>query len=385
MRGPLIAALAAALAAALLCANIEAAAAAPPPRFFGVMGNGPLERGGVDLVKETALMRSSGVETVRLAIEWPDLQPYRSFAAVPASQRARFVDVDGIPTAFAATDARIKASALSNVEVLALVMRSPLWAGREPSNYMTTPRNPEQYAAFLKALIGRYGPSGSFWSENPEIPRRPLRHFQIWNEPNLKHYFPVAAWAPAYARLLRASYKAIKAADAKATVVTAGMPNFVWSDYAKLFRAGVKARGYFDAVAVHPYTDAAAGCVEILSRVRRVLDAHGARQTPIWVTETGWPSAQGKAKVLPQHQGWITTPGGEAIKLAAAYRAYAKSAKTLRLARVYWYSWVSSDLRGGDAWDFSGLRTVRSDGSFVDKPALGAYRRVALSLRKAAG
>ena len=364
------------------CLNVQAAAAAPPPRFFGVMGNWPLDRAGVDLVTETAVMRSNGVETVRLPIEWPDLQPFRSFADVPAEERARFVDVAGIPTAFAATDARIKASALSNVEVLALVMRSPLWAGRDPSNYMTPPRDPAQYGAFLSALIGRYGPSGSFWSENPEVPRRPLRHFQIWNEPNLNHYFPVASWAPAYAKLLRASYRAIKAADPTATVVSAGMPNFVWRDYAKLFRVGVRARGYFDAVAVHPYTDNAAGCVKILSLVRRVLDANGARQTPIWVTETGWPSAQGKAKVLPQHRGWITTPAGEATKLTAAYRALAKSAKQLKLKRVYWYSWVSSD-SGGGAWDYAGLRTVRSDGSFVDKPALAAYRRVARSLRAA--
>jgi hypothetical protein len=35
------------------------------------------------------------------------------------------------------------------------------------------------------------------------------------------------------------------------------------------------------------------------------------------------------------------------------------------------------------ACDFAGLRTVRSEGSFVDKPALAAYRRVARSLRAA--
>jgi len=144
----------------------------------------------------------------------------------------------------------------------------------------------------------------------------------------------------------------------------------------------VRARGYFDAVAVHPYTDNAAGCVKILSLVRRVLDANGAGQTPIWVTETGWPSSQGKAKVLPEHRGWFTTPAGEATKLTAAYRALAKSSKQLKLKRVYWYSWVSSD-SGGGAWDYAGLRTVRSDGSFVDKPALAAYRRVARSLRAA--
>ena len=367
------------------CFNVQAAAAgAPPPRFFGVMGNGPLDRPGVDLVKESALMRSSGVETVRLPIEWPDLQPYRRFADVPVGERARFVDIAGIPTAFAVTDARIRAAALNDVEVLALVMRSPLWAGRNPKNYMTPPRDPIAYGRFLSALIGRYGVKGSFWAENGELPRRPLRHFQIWNEPNLKYHFPVAPWAPAYVKLLRASYKAIKSADPQATVVSAGMPNFVWRDYAELFRAGMRARGYFDAIAVHPYTNDAAGCIEMLSRVRRVLDANGAGNSPIWVTETGWPSARGKAKVLPRNEGWITTPAGQAKKLAEAYRSYAKSAPRLKLARVYWYSWISSDQRGGNAWDYAGLRTVASDGSFVDKPALSAYQQVARSLRPAA-
>jgi len=372
------------LIVAAFCLSVQAVAeAAPPPRFFGVMGNGPLDRAGVDLAEESALMRRSGVETVRLPIEWPDLQPYARFADVPDWERGRFVDVAGIPTAFAVTDARIRAAALNDVEVLALVMRSPLWAGHNPKNYMTPPRNPAAYGRFLLALIGRYGVNGSFWAENGELPRRPLRNFQIWNEPNLKYHFPITPWAPAYVKLLRSSYKAIKNADPQATVVSAGMPNFVWRDYAELFGAGMRARGYFDAIAVHPYTDDAAGCIEMLSRVRRVLDANGASRSPIWVTETGWPSARGKAKVLPRNEGWITTPAGQAKKLAEVYRSYAKSARRLNLARVYWYSWISSDQRGGNAWDYAGLRTLDRDGSFVDKPALAAYQRVARSLRSA--
>lgn len=379
MRGSFLAA----LIVLAFCLSVQAAAAAPPPRFFGVMGNGPLDRSGVDLVKESALMRSSGVETVRLPIEWPDLQPYRRFADVPAGQRARFVDIAGIPTAFAATDARIRAAALNDVEVLALVTRSPLWAGRNPKNYMTPPRDPIAYGRFLSALIGRYGAKGSFWTENGELPRRPLRHFQIWNEPNLKYHFPVASWAPAYVKLLRASYKAIKSADAQATVVSAGMPNFVWRDYAELFRAGMRARGYFDAIAVHPYTNDAAGCIEMLSRVRRVL-------TPMApaIAQSGSLKLDGRRPVARPKSCPVTKAGLRhqlgRQKLAEAYRSYAKSAPRLKLTRVYWYSWVSSDQRGGNAWDYAGLRTVRSDGSFVDKPALAAYQEVARSLRPAA-
>ena len=374
-----------ALAIALLAATASAAAeAAVPERFFGVMADGPLLAGGVNLPKETALMRSSGVETMRMPIEWPDLQPFAKFSDVPARERSHFVDVGGIPTAFAATDARIKAAALSDVEVLALVMRSPLWAGRDPREYMTPPRDPVAYGRFLATLIARYGPAGSFWAENPDLPRHPLRIFQIWNEPNLTHFFPMRGWAPAYAKLLRASYEAIKAADRGATVVTAGMPNFVWSDYAKLFKAGMRPTGYFDAVAVHPYTDTASGAVKILQMVRAVLDANGARQAPIWVTEAGWPSARGKSKVLSQHQGWITTPAGEAAKVAQLYRVFASKAASLKLARAYWYTWISRDRSTSNAWDYAGLRSVARTGSFTNKPALAAYRAVALSLRATA-
>jgi len=373
----------AALAVSLVSVSAQTAEAATPDRFFGVMADGPLLASDTLFANEASLMRRSGVETMRMPIEWPDLQPYASFSDVPARERSRFVDVGGIPTAFAATDARIKAAALSNVEVLALVMRSPLWAGRDPRNYMTPPRDPAAYGRFLSALIGRYGPAGNFWAEHAELPVTPLRNFQIWNEPNLTHFFPVRDWAPAYAKLLRASYQAVKAADPGATVVTAGMPNFVWSDYLKLFKAGMTADGYFDAVAVHPYTDKPTGCIEILLRVRSVLDANGASQTPIWVTETGWPSARGKAKVLPQHNGWITTRAGEAVKVSQVFRAYASNASRLKLARVYWYAWASRDRGTTNAWDYAGLRAVGSNGRLVDKPALTAYRQVARSLRAA--
>ncbi|CAB4341334.1 unannotated protein [freshwater metagenome] len=368
------------LAALSFGAIAEPSAAALPARFFGVTGNGPLNGAGVDLVKEGALMRSNGVRSLRLTIEWPELQPYASFAAVPPTERSRFVDVGGIPTDFAATDARIRAAALNDVEVLALVLRSPLWAGSDPSEYLTPPRDPKDYGRFLTTLIGRYGPEGSYWAENPAIPRRPLHQFQIWNEPNLKHFLPVPSWAPTYVKLLRAAFRAVKAADPAATVVTAGMPNFVWRDYAKLFKAGMRSRGYFDAVAVHPYTDTAAGCITILDRVRHVLDVNGARAAPLWVTETGWPSGRGRAKVLPQHRGWVTNAAGEAARVRQVYKAYAGNARRLKLSRAFWYTWVSTDRGSDDAWEYAGLRRVNSKGAFVDKPALAAYRSVARSL-----
>ncbi|CAB4341316.1 unannotated protein [freshwater metagenome] len=368
---------AAALSAAIFA--VPAGSATVAPGFFGVMANGPLDAPGVNLGKEGAVMHANGVGTIRLPVQWPQLQPYANFDQIPASARGHFTNVGGIPTDFSIVDAQIGAAARNKIDVTALVLRAPAWAAVDPSETFSPPRNPATYARFLATLIGRYGPKGSFWPANPSVPKRPLRNFQIWNEPSLKRYFPVKSWAPAYAKLLRASYTAVKAADSKATVITAGLPNFSWRDYATLFKAGMRSRGYFDAVAVHPFTGTADGSVKILGFVRAVLDANGARNTPLWVTEISWPSGRGKADA---NQSWVTTEAGEALKVDQVYRAYAKNAKRLKLARAYWYNWVSSDSGTQDAFEYAGLRAVGPDGSFVDKPALAAYRRVALALTR---
>ena len=369
--------IAATASAALLAASAQAATVSPS--FFGVMANGPLDGPGVDLVKEGAVMRANGVGTIRLPVQWPQLQLYASFEQIPEGARGHFTNVGGVPTDFSVTDAQIGAAARNKLDVTALVLRAPAWAALNPNETFSPPRDPVSYGRFLRALIGRYGPNGSFWAANPSVTKRPLRNFQIWNEPSLPRYFPVKSWAPAYAKLLRASYTAVKAADRGATVITAGLPNFSWRDYATLFKGGVKGRGYFDAVAVHPFTGTADGSVKILSLVRAVLDANGARSAPLWVTEISWPSGRGKADA---NQNWLTTEAGEALKVEQVYRAYAKSAKRLKLARAYWYNWVSSDLGNQDSFEYAGLRRPGADGSFVDKPALAAYRKVARALTR---
>ncbi len=367
------------VAAAAVLAAAPAQAASLSPSFFGVMANGPLDAPGVDLVKEGAAMKAAGVGSIRLPVQWPLLQPYASFDQAPPDARANYTDVGGIPTDFSKTDAQIAAAARNKIEVTALVLRAPAWAALDPAGLFSPPRNPATYGRFLTTLIRRYGPKGSFWAANRSLPKRPLRAFQIWNEPSLSRYFAVKSWAPAYAKLLRASYKAVKAADSGATVVTAGLPNFSWRDYSTLFKAGMRSSGYFDAVAVHPFTGTANGSVKILSFVRAVLDANGARKAPLWVTEIAWPSGRGKADA---NQSWLTTEAGQATKVDQVYRAYAKSAKRLKLRRAYWYNWVSSDSGNQDAFEYAGLRRVAADGSFVDKPALAAYRKVARALTR---
>lgn len=367
-----------AIAAALLLLAAAAPAAGArsvPPRFFGVMANGPLELPGVDVDAEGAVMRRSGVEAIRVPIRWPALQPVRRSADLPPADRARFTLAGGVPTDFTQLDRQIAAAARNGLDVLGLLLESPAWAASDPADSFSPPRDRAAYTRVLRALIGRYGPRGSFWTAHPALPRRPVRSWQIWNEPSLPRYFAAGrSWAAAYERLLRAAYAAAHAADPGATVVSAGLPNYSWRDLEALYRAGLRARGHFDALAVHPFTGRPADSVRILERVRAVLDRHGDRRAPLWVTEVSWPSARGKAQ---SNQRWVTTPAGEAARLREVYAAYARSWRRLRLARAYWYAWATTDRDSPNAFDYAGLRTYGPDGRFRDKPALAAYRAAA--------
>ncbi|HLZ10028.1 MAG TPA: cellulase family glycosylhydrolase, partial [Chloroflexota bacterium] len=188
-----------------------------------------------------------------------------------------------------------------NLPVLAVVMDAPCWASSDPRkvcglteqryNWREPPANPDDFAAFLSRLVTRYG--------------RQIRYWEIWNEPNLPQFWtrpdPVA-----YVRLLRAAYPAIKSSDPTATVLAGalapiepdqfGIPTF---DYVEaMYSAGAK--GFFDALSFHPYTD---GQSPVVDRPRwpahsfgqsvPVLHAAMLRAgdaSPIWLTESGWPT-----------------------------------------------------------------------------------------------
>jgi hypothetical protein len=346
-------------------ASAVAAPAADPPRaprgFFGVMANGPLDRPDVDLDAETAVMRRSGVESERLEIAWDRAEPQ------PGDLR------------FAPVDRKVLAAARQGLDVLALVVRCPAWAAREPGQPFSPPKDPALYGDFLRAAVARYGPGGSLWAEHLDVPARPVRHWQVWNEPNLPAYFRRQPFAEPYARLLAAGHDAVKAADPAATVVMAGLANFSWRALAELFRARTPLR--FDVAAVHPFSGRPSNSLKIVRLNRRVLDRNGAARKPIWLTELTWSSAKGRKRSIVRN--WETTERGQAERLAQAYRLYLGARRALGLQRIFWYTWATVDRNSANSFDYSGLRTRRPGGRFADKPALAAFR--ALARRYGAG
>ena len=183
----------------LLAPAAQAADRRVPRGWLGVVADGPLTHQGAALDGEWDLMATSGAESVRTAFYWPPVQPEAS-----------------VPPDLSRFDAIVLSAARRNLQVLPIVTGTPGWAGRNPGDETSPPRDPKLYADFLRTLVARYGPSGSLWTEHPEVPERPIRDWQIWNEPNLTRYWTPPrgqGFARSYVRLLRAAHKALEGAD----------------------------------------------------------------------------------------------------------------------------------------------------------------------------
>ena len=352
-----------AVAAALLAALPGTAAAqrAVPPLFYGMNWDGEIETNAPDSLRdaENARMATHGVEAQRLVFEWMRAQPRR-----------------GLPFDHTKTDRAVRHSVAHGIDVLPVVILAPRWARQYRHVTHSPPKKWTDYARYLRALIDRYGEQGTFWTENPHLPRRPIRTWQIWNEPHLQFQWSIPSgmdYAPGYGKLLRGSYRTSKAKDPAATVVLGGLSNASWEYLAHLYRKG-KIRGAFDVAALHPYTSKPGGISTLTKRFRIVMRRNGDRKKPIWITEMGLPASKGRIKSNNKLQ---TTDEGMASYLWNAYKILVKnrSSSLARVERVYWYNWAS--VYCCEQFRFTGLLSYDNEDTVEPKPALDYYRRIA--------
>lgn len=318
---------------------------------------------------ELALMARSGVESLRAAVYWSRLQP--------APGRLELGPLDAL----------VVAAARNGITVLPTVLGAPGWAelpGRGPELQgriggrllrvykVGVPRDPADYGRFLAVLAARYGPRGSIWAQNPRLLRRPIREWQVWNEPDLPQFW-TPRFAPSYVRLLRAARVALRAVDPGARIVLAGLATNIvggvvrttWRSLQEIYDAG--GRGLFDAVSVHPYSESVGNMVLTLRRVREIMRRAGDSRVPLAITEFGWSSRFGARGARRQS----TLVADSFARLAALRRR-------LRIESAYWYMWSSPD-SGHNLFQYTGLRRQGPHG-MTSKPAMAALRRVALEL-----
>lgn len=316
-------AVALALLAAVLPAPATARAAEHDGRLFGIDIQTPTSDA------EFAAMRKGGVGTYRWSIPWPSVQ-------------------HGINSGFgwSGPDHVVAELARNGIEPLPVLYGSPCFIVECRGGEQVSPRPPIDtpearlgWARFVAEAVRRYGRDGSFWSQRPSLPYRPIEVWQVWNEQNVPQFYRPAPSVGGYARLLAISSRAIRGADPEATVLLGGMPGETHQQGAiegprfldDLYRIG--AEGDFDAVAVHPYSQDFPGVRTQMAAVNRVLQEHGQEQTPVWVTELGWGVGAGA------RQGLFESPGGQAELLTRSFGFLASRRDAWNIERVLWYAW----------------------------------------------
>jgi hypothetical protein len=347
----------------LAAATARPAAAAPNP-FVGLVSEDAF--GGTPAYRQDVVTKISGLGggTVRQTLDWATIESVRG-------QRD-----------WTAYDTWVGDNARAGIRVLPVLFNPPAWASRRPLKKPLRgtypPRSNATFAAFAAAAVARYGSAGTFWSAHPELPRRLITSWQVWNEPNLPVYWQPKPRAAAYVALLRATSRAIKRVDPLAKVLTAGLPKsrirnaiplatFVRQMYAA---GGASA---FDALAVNPYARTASGVLSFLRQMRALMNARGDRSGLLWATEIGW-SDKG--------------PGGT-FRLGAKGQAGAirsvlpklwKARAALKLQGVIYFNWRDGrPYQGGK--DFWGLHTGLLTLSGTPKPAYAAFRSAVAGLR----
>ncbi len=325
----------------------HASAKTAPRGFYGVIpADDPTST-------EIDRMGAGRVGTLRINFVWGAVQP-----------------AQGAPLDFSHYDAIIGEAATQGIRVLPTVYSSPSWAAQK-TNYPPSPQHKGEWQTFLQAASARYGANGTFWSENPAIPKLPVIDWQFWNEANSPSFWFGKPNPKQYVNYLRVFHRGIKAGDPSAKIVLAGLfrtPRVRHGIRLDRFLPKIyKSKGakkLFDAVAMHPYASTPKNALTSVEATRKIMSRFKDKRTPLWITEIGWATGGSP------HTALVVSPKRQAKDLRKSYRLLAANRKRFKIAGVIWYSW--RDIDGGIWFQHTGLFTSALD----PKPAWSAFTRL---------
>jgi hypothetical protein len=298
-------------------AKLPTPSATIPPTFFGMH----VHRG---LIPERwPKVKFHGWRLWDAFVSWPDLEPSKG-----AWQ-------------FDTLDRYVALAEKKQVEILLPLGLSPTWAsarGNEPSiygkpGYAAEPADLNDWRNYVRTVAQRY--------------RGRIRHYEIWNEPNLKGFYTGSV--PQMLTLAREAYVILKEVDPSIVVVS---PSATGADNGPLWLKEYLAGGggrYADIIGYHLYVSphAPEAMVPLAGKVKSIMKSQGINK-PLWNTEAGW----GKNKTFAN---------------ADEQAAYVARSFILNWAsgvdRFYWYAW--------DNKDWTSLR-MTSD-AYNPTPAATAY------------
>jgi hypothetical protein len=312
----------------------------PPHGFIGISPQ------GVTDTSDYELMQEAGLTSVRLPVNWAGIEP---------EARDRFAPEWG------ALDEQVRLAAEHGIRAFFFLWGTPEWLsprlGGEP---VTSVRQRREWLRFLHVIEFRYGPSGRFWEENPELPELPVRQWEIWNEENIVTFSRVPD-PERFGKLIQISGSFLHRADPGSTVILGGLfghplqiPPNIGSGYflSQVYRIpGI--RSDFDGVALHPYVADAGALEGEIENLRRVMEENHDGATPLYMTELGWGSASYESR-------WERGPRGQAREMDRAFAMLVENRFRWRIGGVWWFSWA--DIAGSCQFcDSAGLLTARRE------------------------
>jgi len=305
------------------------------------------------LEKSLGLMADAGIGWARTNWAWKDLQP------LPG------------PFDYAHLDDVARIATEHHIQLLPILTAVPAWSSTAPDqikakygNLSPTdryrPSNLDDWLNYVKNVVGRYDGNGV--NDAPGSPR--INYWEVWNEENIPEFWPTTPNPEEYLALLKATFQTIKAVNPAAKVVLGGLANAgINADGSNYLQSLYDLGGgpYFDVVSIHYYSTPANGIAPVeqaVNGVRAIMDAHGDRDKPLWLTEIGWSD---------------TVSGNTVGKDEIA--AYLNAVYTAPLAAdvIYWYNFRNIFAHSPDPEHNFGL--VNAD--FTVKPSYKMYKSLA--------
>jgi polysaccharide biosynthesis protein PslG len=274
--------------------------------------------------RDADLVRDMGFKWLKQQMGWRDISPL---------QRGQYD--------WTRPDNIVKIARERGLKLLVRIDHQPSWAQADPTLSITNgpPSDPALFGEFCGAMAERY--------------RGQIGAYEVWNEPNLAREWGNQTPDPAaYVALLKACYLAIKQADPKAIVISAGMAPTDRDDdvsmpdikfYQAFYQAGgaaysdllgVHAPGYMnpperspDDTEADTFLQSRVWTFRHVEDVRAVMVANHDADKQIAITEMGWTSDE----VHQADYAWYAVT--EAQKADYLVRAY-------QYAQAHWQPWI---------------------------------------------
>lgn len=248
----------------------------------------------IEVADQMAAAGQAGAETVRIPVRWITVERSAPTRDEGGGWAHSYV--------WDAVDQRYHWAVAAEQEVVMTLTTAPEWAAQrgavaqctDPSHcaYAPAPRQMHHWKAFVEEAMRRYGEH--------------TIAFEIWNEPNLRHFHFPAPDVRLYAKTLQWAHRARRASGYRGDVVSGGLSPVGGRGTRTLdparFLDGLyrhARKRWFDGIGFHPYPGEPPWIKSMWSKIRpimRVRRENGDERTGLWLTEFGLRSSADMAR-----------------------------------------------------------------------------------------